>query len=437
MKGSPGVGSGPVVVFSGSDGGALALTERARGAARRMATALRADKDRALLILADALMSEAARVEILRANEADVREAKERGLDAAMVDRLALDDKRLAGVADAVREIAALEDPVGTVIGMTRRPNGILVGRVRVPLGVLLMIYESRPNVTVDAAALAIKSGNAVLLRGGKEAARSNAALGAVVRKALASANLPEDTVVIVPAGDREELKKLIGLNGKIDLAIPRGGEGLIRFVAENARVPVVQHYHGVCHLYVDAGADLDMAERLVEDGKLSRVSACNALECLLVHRAEAPALLPRLERLVAEKGLEIRADEQALTLVRGAKRAGDDDWGSEFLAKVLAVRVVSSFDEALDHIARYGSNHTEVICTRSWERGQRFLREVDASCVLVNASSRFNDGGELGLGAEMGISTSKIHAYGPMGLEHLTTLKWIAQGEGQTRHGL
>ncbi len=422
------------MVFSGSDGGALALAERARNAARRIACASRAEKDRALFVLADLLTRDAERAEVLRANEADVKEARERGLDEAMIDRLALDPKRIDAIAQAVREVAGFDDPVGTVTGMTRRPNGLLVGRVRVPLGVLLMIYESRPNVTVDAAALAVKSGNAVLLRGGKEAARSNVALGALARRALAEAGLPEDAVIIVPAGDREQLKELIGLHGKIDLAIPRGGEGLIRFVAENARVPVVQHYHGVCHLYVDEGADLDMAERLVETGKLSRVSACNALECLLVHADEAEAFLPRLAKLVGERGLEVRGDEVTVRLVPGSVAARASDYGREFLAKVLAVRIVPSLDAALEHIVQFGSTHPEAICTRSWERGQRFLREVDASCVLVNASPRFNDGGELGLGAEVGISTSKIHAYGPMGLEHLTTLKWIAQGEGQVR---
>jgi glutamate-5-semialdehyde dehydrogenase len=319
------------------------------------------------------------------------------------------------------------------VIGMKRRPNGIAVGQVRIPLGVIAMIYEARPNVTVDSAALCLKSGNAVLLRGGKEAARSNAALGELVRAAIRSVGLPEDAVVIVPPGSREETKTLVGLSGLIDLVIPRGGEGLIRFVAEHARVPVIQHYKGVCHLYVDEGADLEMAFRLVENGKLSRPGVCNALECLLVHRSVAGALLPTLETLVA-KGLEVRGDEATCAALASAKPASADDYGQEFLAPILAVRVVGSMDEALEHITRYGSQHTEAICTASYERSQRFLREVDASCVLVNASTRFNDGGELGLGAEIGISTTKLHAYGPMGLESLTARKWIVYGEGQTR---
>jgi glutamate-5-semialdehyde dehydrogenase len=314
---------------------------------------------------------------------------------------------------------------------MKKRPNGIAVGQVRIPLGVVAMIYEARPNVTVDAASLCIKSGNAVMLRGGKEAAQSNAALGALVREAVASAGLPADAVVIVPPLSREETKELVGLSGLIDLVIPRGGEGLIRFVAEHARVPVIQHYKGVCHLYVDEDADLDMALALVENGKLSRPGVCNALECVLVHRAVANALLPRIGAL---HGLELRGDAETCALVSSAKRATDEDYGFEFLAPILASKVVGSLDEALEHITRFGSNHTEVICTKSYAHAQRFLREVDASMVLVNASSRFNDGGELGLGAEIGISTTKLHAYGPMGLQSLTALKWIGYGEGQTR---
>jgi glutamate-5-semialdehyde dehydrogenase len=336
-------------------------------------------------------------------------------------------------MADAVLEIASFDDPVGEVVGMKRRPNGLLVGQQRIPLGVVAMIYEARPNVTVDAAALCLKSGNAVLLRGGKEAARSNLALGAIVRAAIAEAGLPADAVQIVPAGDREQMKRLVGMTGRIDLVIPRGGEGLIRFVAEHARVPVIEHYKGVCHLFVDEGADLDMALRLVENGKLQRPGVCNALECLLVHRSVAAALLPRVAELGA-RGLELRADAEARAFAPGAAAAGEDDFGREFLAPILAVKTVGSLDEALDHIARFGSRHTEVICTPSYGRAQRFLREVDASCVLVNASTRFNDGGQLGLGAEIGISTTKLHAYGPMGLESLTALKWIAYGDGQTR---
>ena len=412
------------------------LCERAKASARPLARARRAEKDRALRAIAERLRAAAAEGErgaVLAANAEDLAVGRAAGLSEAMLDRLALDAPRLFALADAVMEVAAFDDPVGEVVGMRMRPNGLSVGQVRVPLGVIAMIYEARPNVTVDAAALCLKSGNAVLLRGGREAARSNEALAALVRDALVSAGLPEGAVQMVPPGDREAMKVLVGMSGLIDLVIPRGGEGLIRFVAEHARVPVIQHYKGVCHLYADEGADVEMAARLVQNGKLQRPGVCNALECLLVHRDVAAALLPRIGSLQAQ-GLEIRGDAATCAIVPGASPAAAEDWGREFLAKILAVRVVDSIDDALDHIARYGSNHTEVICTPSYERAERFLREVDASCVLVNASTRFNDGGELGLGAEIGISTTKLHAYGPMGLASLTTLKWIARGAGQTR---
>jgi glutamate-5-semialdehyde dehydrogenase len=410
--------------------------ERAKDASRALRSLGRAAKDRALEHVAKALEAEANRAEgpVLAANAADLAAGREAGLEPAFIDRLALNPDRLRGLAKAMREIAAQDDPVGSVRAMNRRPSGILVGRVRVPLGVVAMVYEARPNVTLEAFALTLKSGNAVILRGGKEAVRSNVALGELARHALEAEGLPADAAFILPpgSGGRDEIRELVSLSGLVDLAIPRGGEGLIRFVTENARVPVIQHYKGVCHMFIDAGADLDQAERLVENAKLSRVGVCNALECLLVHRTEAERFLPRLSRL-AEKGLELRGDEATCRLVT-AKPASDADWGFEFLAPILAVRVVDDLDGALDHIARYGSNHSEAIVTSSYERGQRFLREVDASCVLINASTRFNDGGELGLGAEMGVSTSKIHAYGPMGLEHLTTEKWIVYGEGQIR---
>jgi glutamate-5-semialdehyde dehydrogenase len=412
-----------------------ALALRAKAAVRSLASAPRSVKDGVLEAVARSLEAEAARPgsALLAANREDVETAKSSGLEPALVDRLMLDEPRLRAIAGALRDIARQDDPVGAVAGMVRRPNGLLVGRVRAPLGVIAMVYEARPNVTLEAFALCLKSGNAVVLRGGKEARRSNEALLSLARAALVEAGLPEASASMVPPGGREEIKELVSLTGLIDLAIPRGGEALIRFVTEHARVPVIQHYKGVCHMFVDEGADLDMAERLVENAKLSRVGVCNALECLLVDTREAERFLPRLARLIAS-GLEVRGDEQVRKLLPGSRPAGDEDWGQEFLAKVLAVRVVDGVAGALDHIAKYGSNHTEAIVTRDYARAQRFLREADASCVLVNASTRFNDGGELGLGAEMGISTSKLHAYGPMGLEHLTTLKWIVYGEGQTR---
>lgn len=410
----------------------LDLCIKARAAARALCPLARAPKDAALAELVERLRTAAEPgSSLLVENAGDVAAAREAGLSEPLIDRLMLDGRRIHAMAAAVVEIASFDDPVGEVVGMKRRPNGLLVGQQRIPLGVIAMIYEARPNVTVDAAALCLKSGNAVLLRGGKEAARSNAALGALVREAFAAAGLPADAVQIVPAGDREQMKALIGMTGYLDLVIPRGGEGLIRFVAEHARVPVIQHYKGVCHLYVDEDADLDMALRLIENGKLQRPGVCNSLECLLVHRAVAAPLLKRVSAL---SGLEVRADAEALALAPGAVAAVAEDFGREFLAPILAVRVVGSLDEALDHVARYGSNHTESICTRSYDSSQRFLREVDASCVLVNASTRFNDGGQLGLGAEIGISTTKLHAYGPMGLQSLTALKWVAYGDGQTR---
>lgn len=405
---------------------------RAKQATRVLATVEREQKDAALHRMAATLRQRKA--EVMQANARDVADARAADSSAAMIDRLVLDEDRIEGIARAVEEIAALPDPVGEVVGMSRRPNGLLAGQVRIPLGVIAMIYESRPNVTVDAAALGLKSGNAVLLRGGKEARHSNEALGAIVREGLRETGLPEGAVQIIPPLSRDATKVLLSLSGHIDLLIPRGGEGLIRFVTEHARVPVVQHYKGVVHVYVDEGADLDMAASIVKNAKLQRTGVCNALECLLVHEAVAETFLPRLTSLVENDGLEVRGDEKVVAAVDGAKGATEADWGAEFLAPILAARVVPSFEDALDHIARYGSGHTEAIITEHYGRSQRFLREVEASCVLVNASTRFNDGGMLGLGAEVGISTSKLHAYGPMGLTHLTTLKWVVQGQGHVR---
>jgi glutamate-5-semialdehyde dehydrogenase len=406
--------------------------ERARRAARTLSALFRAEKDRALLSVAARLRAESA--SIGRANARDVERARAAGLSEALIDRLDMGPKVVEATARGVEEIAALADPVGSRREMRRLGNGLLVGRQRVPLGVIAMIYESRPNVTIDAAALCLKSGNSVLLRGGKEAADTNDVLGRIVREAIAGVGVDADAVQIVPATDREGVRELLSLSELIDLAIPRGGEGLIRFVSENARVPVVKHYKGVCHLFLDEGCNAQHALQLVLNGKVQRPGTCNALECLLVHRKEAARLLPSIGQALLGEGVEIRGCPVTCELVTGAKRASDDDWGSEFLAKIIAVRVVDDLDAALEHIARYGSNHTEAICTDSHRHAQRWLREVDASCVLVNASTRFNDGGELGLGAEIGISTSKLHAYGPMGLASLTTEKWVVLGDGQIR---
>jgi glutamate-5-semialdehyde dehydrogenase len=350
-----------------------------------------------------------------------------------MLDRLRMDAKVVESTARAVEHIISLPDPVGSRGPMQRLPNGLLTGRERLPLGVIGIIYESRPNVTIDAAVLCLKAGNAVLLRGGKEAAHTNAVLGRILQEALEAVRIPGDVVQIVPPGDRESVREMVGLTGLLDLVIPRGGEGLVRFVCENARVPVVQHYKGVCHLFLDADAELERAAAIAVNGK-ARPGTCNSLECLLVHEASAQALLPGVARKLLDAGVELRGCPQTVALVPEAKPAVDDDFGQEFLAKILAIKVVKDIGGAIEHIERYGSNHTEAIVTNTYDNAQRFVRELDASCVLVNASTRFNDGGELGLGAEIGISTSKMHAYGPMGLDSLTAEKWIVFGDGQVR---
>ncbi len=410
-----------------------ALARDARAAARRLAATDSATRDALLRAIADRLDAESDA--ILAANADDLAAGRAAGLTAAMLDRLALDPKRLAAIAAATREVAGLPDPVGRTEWLGRRPSGIEVGRMQVPLGVILMIYEARPNVTVDAAALCLKSGNAVILRGGSEAFRSNAALADAVGRALESLGLPRACAQLVPTTSRAAMEHLLTLDGLIDLVIPRGGEGLIRFVAERSRIPVIRHYKGVCHLYVDADADPDVAERLLVDGKTSRPAVCNALETLLVDRAVADALLARLCAALAARGVAIRGDADTRRLWPAAGEATEADYDIEHLDLAINVAIVDGLDGALGHIARHGSNHTEVIVTRDPAKAARFQREADASAVMWNASSRFNDGGELGLGAEIGISTTKLHAYGPMGLDALTTRKFVVRGEGQTRH--
>lgn len=407
------------------------IAARARIAARVLAPLPRSRKDEALHAIARGIR--ASQAELLAANGRDVEAARARGTSPAMLDRLTLDPKRIEAVASSVEEVAALRDPVGEVIGEASPPSGIRVSRVRVPIGVLAMIYEARPNVTVEASSLTLKAGNAVILRGGSEASASNGALAAVIARALAEVRLPEDAVQVVPSTDREAVRAIVQCQG-IDLAVPRGGEALIRFVTEHARIPVVQHYKGVCHLFLDAGADVEMAVRLAMNGKLSRPGVCNALECLLVDAADAGRLLPPVARALLAGGCELRGCERTRALVPEAKAATDDDWGQEFLAPILAVRVVDGIDGAMAHVARYGSSHTEAICTRNDAHAARWRSEVDAACVVVNASTRFHDGGELGLGAELGIATSRLHWRGPMGLESLTTMKWVVDGHGETR---
>ncbi len=408
------------------------VAQAARAAARVVAKAPAEQRTRALRAIAGAI--ESLRPEILAANAKDVAAAEAASTSAAMVDRLRLDDKRIAALVRAVLEIADAPDVLGHVERNETRPNGLEVSRVRIPLGVILMIYEARPNVTVDAAALCLKAGNACILRGGREALESNRALLRAVQAGLTAAGLPSDAVQLVPVTDREAIAELVKLDELIDLCIPRGGEGLIRYVAENARVPVIKHYKGVCHIYVHAAADLAMAATIVENAKISRPSACNSLETLLVDRAVAEQLIPTLVTKLSPK-VELRGDETVRALGGNAVRAAtEDDWYAEYLDYVLAVRVVDSLQAAIEHIERYGSNHTESIITRDETVAEKFLREVDSATVMVNASTRFADGGELGLGAEIGISTTRLHAYGPMGAEGLTTTKFVVRGSGQVR---
>lgn len=410
------------------------LARAGREASRAMARAGGARKD-AVLFEAARLLDER-RKDIMEANDRDLAAARDAGMDSAKLDRLALTPAVIDSMIAACREVAAQDDPVGAIESMTKRPNGLMVGRMRVPLGVVCMIYESRPNVTIDAAILCLKAGNAVILRGGSEAFHSNQALGRILRDALVSQGLPADVAQVLDTTEREAVSHLLKLDDYIDVVIPRGGEGLIRAVVEQATMPVLKHYKGVCHLYVDAGADLDQALHLAMNGKCQRPGVCNALECLLVHESVARAFLPRVAGGLGAAGVEFRACPVSLPLLGPrAREAAPEDWGHEFHALVLAVRVVPDMNAALAHIAAYGSNHTEAICTRDHARAMRFLREADASMVAVNASTRFNDGGQLGLGAEIGISTSKLHAYGPMGARELTSTKFVVLGEGQVRN--
>ncbi len=408
------------------------MAKGARDASRELRRVGRTKKDTALFLMAEKLIERGE--EIIEENRRDLSDAKGAGLPPAMMDRLRLDEKVIEEMAEGLREVANLPDPVGQVTGMWKRPNGLLVGRVRIPLGVIGFIYESRPNVTIDAAGLCLKSGNAVILKGGSEAIHSNIVLGEILRQSLEETGLPPKAIQVVPTTNRGAVKTLISLDEYIDVIIPRGGEDLIRLVTSHSRIPVLRHYKGVCHIYVDEFADLQMAEEVCLNAKVQRPGVCNAMETLLVHQAVARNFLPAMSRRLEEAGVEIRGCPKTVELVPGARRAQDSDWPAEFLDLILAVRVVSGMDEALDHLERYGSNHTEAIITNDYTRANRFLSEVDSSVVLVNASTRFNDGNQLGLGAEIGINTSKLHAFGPMGLEELTTTKFIVYGQGQTR---
>lgn len=405
----------------------------AKAAERKLSIANTKLKNDALLAIRAALLENKAR--ILEANAADMEAAKKNGLKPAFQDRLLLNDKRIEDFARGVADVAALPDPIGEVISMNDSPTGMTIGKKRVPLGVIGIIYEARPNVTVDAAALCLKSGNACILRGGKEAIRSNTVLSDIMRAALEGAGLPADCVALVHDTSRESAKELMGLRDYIDVLIPRGGAGLIDSVVQNASVPVIETGRGNCHVYVDDDADLEMAANIVENAKCSRPSVCNAMETLLVSEKVAaeflPLVLPRLQKYK----VELRCDEKSLAILGGAVvPATDADWATEYDDYILAVKVVSGIDEAMDHIARYGSGHSEAIVTKDYARSQRFLREVDAAAVYVNASTRFTDGGEFGLGAEIGISTQKLHARGPMGVRELTSCKYVIYGSGQIR---
>jgi len=405
---------------------------QARAASRIVAQADTRTKNRALEAIADAVLRNPAA--LLDANARDVAGARAKQLDAAMIDRLTLSEKTLRSMADGLRQIAALPDPVGEISNLKYRPTGIQVGQMRVPLGVVGIIYEARPNVTADAAGLCLKSGNAVILRGGSEAIHSNQAIAACVHEGLRAAGLPESVVQVIETTDRSAVGELITMQEYVDVIVPRGGKGLIERLMREARIPMIKHLDGVCHVYIDDRADVDKALRIADNAKTQRLGTCNTMETLLVARGIAERILPPLAQLYREKGIELRGDDAARTLIPDMKPATEDDWYAEYLDAILAVRIVADLDEAIAHITQYGSQHTDAIVTEDYTRARRFLREVDSSSVMVNASTRFADGYEYGLGAEIGISTDKIHARGPVGLEGLTSVKYVVLGDGHIR---
>ncbi|MBI2486912.1 MAG: glutamate-5-semialdehyde dehydrogenase [Deltaproteobacteria bacterium] len=411
---------------------AIDIAQKAKDASKILTKISSRSKNEALLSMSDGILSESGF--ITDENKRDLEDAKTKGLSQAFMDRLSLTPSRIKAMAEGLRQIASLQDPVGEVVKMWRRPNGLLVGKMRIPIGVIGIIYESRPNVTADASGLCIKAGNSVILRGGSESVRSNMAIGAALRDALNKNDLPEDAIQIVPVPDRTAVLELLKLEDYIDLIIPRGGEGLIRFVSENSRIPVLKHYKGVCHIFVDESADLEMAKSICMNAKVQRPGVCNAMETLLVHENIAKSFLPIISKELEDEGVEVRGCQRTRKIVPQAKEADEEDWHTEYLDLILSVKVVKDLDEAMSHIEKYGSMHTEAIITRDYRNAQLFLTNVNSSTVLVNASTRFSDGFELGLGAEIGISTSKLHAFGPMGVEELTTTKFIIYGDGQIR---
>jgi glutamate-5-semialdehyde dehydrogenase len=408
------------------------IGREARAASRLVAKAETAAKNRALTQMAAAIQRDEQM--LLTANAMDVESARKRGLDPAMIDRLTLSPKSIAGMAEGLVQIAALADPVGEISDLKYRPSGIQVGRMRVPLGVIGIIYEARPNVTADAAGLCLKAGNAAILRGGSEAINSNRAIAACVKEGLKTAGMPETAIQVVETTDRQAVGELITMKEFVDVIVPRGGKGLIERIAGEARIPVIKHLDGVCHVYIDEQADLDKALRVADNAKTQRYGTCNTMETLLVHRAIAEKVLPPLCKVYLEKGVELRGDAVSRSIIPQMKEATEEDWHTEYLAPILSVRVVAGLDEAIEHVTVYGSQHTDSIITEDYGRARRFLREVDSSSVMVNASTRFADGFEYGLGAEIGISTDKLHARGPVGLEGLTSQKFIVLGDGHIR---
>jgi len=410
----------------------LAIARKAKEASRITAKATTDTKNKALFKMADSLIANGSRLK--EENARDLQLAQNKGLSNALIDRLTITDKIIEDMAGGLREVANLPDPVGEVTGMWKRPNGLLVGHMRIPLGVIGIIYESRPNVTADAAGLCLKSGNAVVLRGGSEAIHSNLVIVDILQKEAENNGIPRDAVSFIPITDREAVYELLQLEELVDVIIPRGGEELIRSVVKKSKIPVIKHYKGTCHIFIDSTADLKMSEEIVINAKCQRPGVCNALETLLVHKEIAPKILPILIPKLQEEGVEIRGCPETANLFSEVKPASLDDWHAEYLDLILSVKVVDDIQAAISHIEKYGSLHTESIVTQSYENGQKFLREVDSSTVLVNASTRFSDGNQLGLGAEIGISTTKLHAFGPMGLKELTTTKFIVYGEGNIR---
>ncbi len=408
------------------------LGERARAASRLMARADTASKNKALAAMADAI--DASRAALAEANVQDMQNGREKGLDAAMLDRLELTPARIDGMIEGLRQVAALPDPIGGIRDMNYRPSGIQVGKMRVPLGVIGIIYESRPNVTCEAASLCLKSGNATILRGGSEAIHSNQAIAACIRQGLEAAGLPQEAVQVVETTDREAVGRLIAMPEYVDVIVPRGGKGLIERISTDARVPVIKHLDGICHVYIDAEADKSKALNIAINAKTHRYGTCNTMETLLVDAAVASEMLPELAEHYNQLGVELRGCEQTRAILPGINAATDEDWDTEYLAPVLAVKVVADMAEAIEHINRHGSHHTDAIITENYTKARAFLREVDSSSVMVNASTRFADGFEYGLGAEIGISTDKIHARGPVGLEGLTSEKYVVLGDGQVR---